>query len=340
MKRFLILWIVFLSGAIFSFQLARAEENIPKMLSIGTHPSGTFVFTQGAAAAKVITDHAKIRATVKPMSGPVAWFPYMDRGEVDLGILNMWDAEKGYLGESMYGKLSNEKGFSIRLICPTITNKIGMVVIKDSSIKNIPDLKGKRVAGNYPTPSLQLQAEALLANGNLSWEDIVAVTVNNPGQDTSMLMAGRADCTGSTALGQPQIEELNTKKGARFLPLDPSPEATARMRKFFPGFMAKVKPGPGATGIQEEQFLWGYDMYLIAGSKLSDEAAYLITKALWENHKELEAIHKNLVEWESKRFVSKLATIPYHPGAVRFYKEKGVWDTEMENLQKSLLNKK
>ena len=115
MKRLLILWIVFLSGAIFSFQLARAEENIPKMLSIGTHPSGTFVFTQGAAAAKVITDHAKIRATVKPMSGPVAWFPYMDRGEVDLGVLNMWDAEKGYLGESMYGKLSNEKGFSIRL---------------------------------------------------------------------------------------------------------------------------------------------------------------------------------------------------------------------------------
>jgi ABC-type nitrate/sulfonate/bicarbonate transport system substrate-binding protein len=56
-----------------------------------------------------------------------------------------------------------------------------MIVLKDSAIKTVPDLKGKRVAGNYPTLSLQLQADALLANGTLSWKDTVPVTVNNPG---------------------------------------------------------------------------------------------------------------------------------------------------------------
>jgi TRAP-type uncharacterized transport system substrate-binding protein len=104
--------------------------------------------------------------------------------------------------------------------------------------------------------------------------------------------------------------------------------------------MVKVEPGPANTGIEKEQYLWAYDIYLIINDKVSDEAAYLITKVLWENYTEFEKVHKLLKDWTPSRFVSKNAMIPYHPGGIKFYKEKGAWDEEMDRLQKRLIEKK
>ena len=138
----------------------------------------------------------------------------------------------------------------------------------------------------------------------------------------------------------PIIEELQAKKGARILPLDPSPEAVRRIKEKFSGYPVKVTPGPGKTGVENEQYLWAYDIYLIARDDLPDQAAYLVAKALWENYKDLGAIHVLLKDWTTDKFVSKEALIPYHPGTIRFYKEKGVWTDEMAKLQESLLAKK
>lgn len=331
--------VIMVFGLLVTVGLASAQEKLPRTISIGTHPIGSFFNTTGVAAAKAITEHTTMKGIVKPMSGPVAWLPYLEREDMDLGVLNVWDAEKGYLGESMYEKLSNKKGFSIRLISTTVPNAIGFIVAKDSGIKTVAELKGKRIAGNYPTPSLQLQTEAALANANLLWKDVVPVPTNSPADAVKLVMDGRADA-GTVTLGTPVIDELNAKKGALFLPFDASKEAAERMRKIYPGYMVPVKPGPGNTGILKDQYLWAYDIYLIAGAKLSDDAAYAVTKALWENCKDFGAVHKLLANWTQDRFVTKNALIPYHPGAMRFYKEKGLWDKDMDDLQKELLAKK
>jgi TRAP transporter TAXI family solute receptor len=340
MKRLFVLLVAVSVCALFYAQTATSAEKVSSQIAIGTHPIGSVILTIGTATAKALRDHAGIRAVTKPMVGPVAWFPYMERGEIQLGLLNQWDAEKGYLGESTYEKLSGGKGFSVRLICPTIYGACSMSVAGDSGIYTIPQLKGKRVAGNFPTPSLQLQADAFLANGNLTWKDIVPVTCTSPTDATKAVMEGRADATGTTQLGMPITEELNAKKGARMLPIDPSDAAVARTRKFFPGYPIKVEPGPGNTGVEKEEYLWAYDFYLIAEAKLPDDLVYTITKTLYENTKDFPEVSKQLVKWTPDRFVSKNATLPYHPGAIKFYKEKGLWNADMDKLQNELLKEK
>lgn len=340
MKR--IIFSLCLALAIISFwgHTAPAAEKLPSTVSIGTHPVGSFFNSVGTAAAKAISDHTKIRGIPKPMAGPTAWFPYMERGDIELGVLNVWDAEKGYLGESVYEKLSGQKGFSARLLAVTVPNLGGLVVAKDSGIYSYADLKGKRVCGNFPTPSLQAQVEAYLANGNLSWKDVIPVPVNSVVEGVNMVTGGRADVSGTAALGMGVIEELNAKKGARFLGVDTSPQAIERTRKFHPGYPYKVKPGPNYTGVEKEQYVWAYDIYLIAGEQVPDNVIYLITKALWENYKDFDKVNQLLKDWVPDRFVSKEAVIPYHPGAIKFYIEKGVWTKEMEEIQKKLLSKK
>jgi len=319
---------------------ASAADAQPKIVSIGTHPVGSMFNIIGTAAATVVVKNTAIKTTVKPMVGPVAWYPLLQTAEIDLGVVNNWDAEKGYLGESTYQRLSDGKGFPLRLVAVTIPNFISLVVSADSGITKISQLKGKRVAGNFPTPSLQAQTEAILANGGLSFVDVKVVPVDSPPTGVRAVTEGRADASGTATIGMPVIEELSARKGARFLPLDSSPEAIKRTNARYAGYPSKVAPGPGKTGVDQEMHLWAYDIYLASRAGLPDDAVYQIAKALWENYKDFAPIHPLLKEWTPERFVSKEARIPYHPGAIKFYKERGAWTDEMDRLQRELLAQK
>lgn len=315
------------------------SQPLPPILNIGTHPVGAFQNVVGAATAIVVGKHTPMKATVRPMAGPAAWMPLVATGEIDLGITTNWDAEKGYLGESVYGKLSKGKGFPIRLIAISVWNSGGLIVAADSGIYKYSDLRGKRVSGNFPTPAPQVLTEAFLANGGVSWSEIKPVSVSTVPEGVKAIIEGRSDASTITP-GMPVNEELHAKKGARILPLDPSPEAVKRTNEKCPGYLIKVTPGKGRTGVEKEQYLWAYDLFLIGREDLPEEAAYRVVKALWENYKELAPIHVLLKDWVPDRFVSKEALIPYHPGAIKFYQEKGVWTTEMGKLQEALLAKK
>jgi TRAP transporter TAXI family solute receptor len=329
--------IYFLSlGLVFCFATAGMAQTI---INIGTHPIGSVLNVIGNATAIVIGKHTPMKATVKPMAGPNSWYPLMETGEIDLGLLNCWDAEMGYFGESIYGKLSKGKGFPVRLIAISINNAASLIVATDSGIYKVSDLKGKKVAVVYPVASLPPLIESHLANGGLKLSDIIPLPVSSMTESIKSVIEGRTDASTCT-VGMPIIEELHSKKGARILPLDNSPEAVKRTKEKFPGYPFKVTPGPGRTGVEKEQYLWGYDMYLIGRENLPDEIAYNIVKALWENYKEFSPIHVLLKDWTPDRFVTKEALIPYHPEAIKFYKEKGIWTKEMAKLQESLLAKK
>ncbi len=332
---FLVIGLLFLAAV-----PSMAAEKLPTILNIGTHPVGSFFNMVGTAVATVVGKHSSMKTTVKPMAGPAAWYPLLTEDEIDLGVLNNWDAQKGYLGESIYKKLSGGKGFPVRLLAISVNNAIGLVVAGKSGIYKYSDLRGKRVAGNLPTPSLQLQTEALLANGGLSWSDITPIPVSSVVEGVKAVIEGRSDASASCAIGMGITEELAAKKGARILPLDTSAEAIKRTREKFPGYPVKVTPGPGKAGVEKEQYMWAYDIYVIARENLPDEAAYEAVKALWDNHKELGDIHVLLKNWTTDKFVTANAIVPYHPGAIKFYKEKGVWTEEMAKLQESLLAEK
>lgn len=339
MKKILALVLILGTLLVWNIKLTLAQQ-LPPILNVGTHPVGSFFNMVGTAVATVVGKHSPMKTTVKPMAGPAAWYPMVETKEIDLAVLNNWDAEKGYLGESTYSKLSKGKGFPVRLIAISVNNAIGLVVAADSGIHKYSDLKGKRVAGNIPTPSLQLQTEALVANGGVNWSEIIPIPVSSVAEGVKVVIEGRSDASATCAIGMPITEELHAKKGARILPLDPSPEAVRRVKAKFPGYPIKVTPGPGRTGVEKEQYLWAYDIYLIGREDLPDEAAYRVVKALWENYKDLGSIHVLLKGWTPELFVTKEALIPYHPGAIKFYKEKGVWNDELAKLQDALLAKK
>jgi TRAP-type uncharacterized transport system substrate-binding protein len=96
-----------------------------------------------------------------------------------------------------------------------------------------------------------------------------------------------------------------------------------------------IKKGP--LTVKEDIVMVGRHFTVSARPDLSDESAYIFTKLLWENDKELAPKHPQLRDWVKDNFASTKAGAPYHPGAIKFYKEAGVWTPELEKHNQKLL---
>jgi TRAP transporter TAXI family solute receptor len=217
---------------------------------------------------------------------------------------------------------------------------LGTVVSGKCPAKTIPELKGLRVCGRYANvPTALIAQEGALANGGLTWDNVKVVPVPHPGAAVKAVIEGRADAAWASS-GMPAVRELAAKRGARFLSLDTSAAAMARSEKVYPYGFPKLYKAGSIPGVDVDTWLSGIEVYILCRSDLADDVVYAINGALWNNYKELGSFHPLFKSWNQKSFVSRKPFTPYHPGAVKFLKEKGLWSDELIARQKELLGAK
>jgi TRAP-type uncharacterized transport system substrate-binding protein len=122
------------------------------------------------------------------------------------------------------------------------------------------------------------------------------------------------------------VAEVNAKVGGiRFLQMPNTAEATARVKSIMPtAYLSVLKPGPAFAGILEPTNLIFEDYVIMAGEQMSDDAAYKVAKVLYEAQDKLAAIAKTFDRYDKSKLASDRG-VPYHPGAIKYYKEKGIW---------------
>jgi TRAP-type uncharacterized transport system substrate-binding protein len=92
-----------------------------------------------------------------------------------------------------------------------------------------------------------------------------------------------------------------------------------------------------STGVVEDTCFETYDIYFSTHKAAPDHVVMAVLKAVWDNTEKLGPLHPTFKEWTRDRAASADVTIPYHPGAIKFYKEKGVWKSTMDQAQQRLL---
>ena len=318
-----------------------SAQDVPKVMNLATHGLGSVLNAIGIGLGKVIGAHVNTQVKVMPTSGPIEWLPQIATGEVQLGVLNNYDAQHGRTATGGYEKALRNKGAPILLLTSGTRNWLGPITSNASGIKSCADLKGKRVVDRFTgSAGVTAQGSAIMANCGLGPKDYRSVAVaGGPDKGIQAVIDGSADATASAAVGMGVIAELDARRGAKFVSLNPSPEAWARFRKHFPATTKLLEPAKGRVGVREPITVAEYPFYLVAGEKLSDEAAYEIVKTLWQNNAELFPLHARLRAWVKDNYVDASATIPYHPGAVRFYREAGAWSPGMADVQAKLLRR-
>jgi TRAP transporter TAXI family solute receptor len=257
-----------------------------------------------------------------------------------LGVVNAVDIGLAYRGPNRF-KIGGRNPFphtpNSRLMMRGSPLRSSLIVRKDSPIKTIADVKGKRVTGEYPAQLANwYNIFGALSNGGLTWNDVKVVPVPAVNEGVDALVQGRADVT-THAIGSAKTREADAAVGIRYIPLDCSAEGLERIKKAVPGYYLSTVKAGSSSGIVEDTCTFTYDIYFIGHKALPDAAVLTMLKGLWENIAKLPPLHPGFAEWTRERAVDPEVTIPYHPAAVQFYREQKSWPAKMDEIQKKLL---
>lgn len=322
---------------------AGPQGEVKSSVSIGTHPQGASYNVTGAGIAKVVSENTPVKITVKPFAGPNAWMPLLNSGELDLGVISAPDAGWAFNGVSGF----KEPNKNVRtLVYGNYLTLPGFTIRQDANISKVADLKGKPVASGYAgNQIIHLVLEAQLATVGLSWDDIVGVPVTDIATGMKAVRENRAIAAfGGAPTTAPvlEVDSAVSLTNLSFGDWDPNDianfpaEMLAEMRKRVPGAAATVIKG-GTGWVKRDSVGMSYPIILVANAQMSEATAYEIVKGLWENDTELHPIYDWLKGWKQDTFFNSVPPTPYHPGAVRFFKEAGVWTDEAEKNQQELL---
>jgi TRAP transporter TAXI family solute receptor len=310
-----------------------------KAAGIGTNPPGSVFYAIGSALAKVAGDAGTLRLNVQPYSGTSTFLPLLESGELEFGVNNAVDMGLAYRapGFKIGGRNPFPPSPGVRLVMRGAPLMVAPLVRKDSPIKIMADVKGKRVTGEYPANlAIWYNMFGELTSAGLNWSDVRVVPVPALNDGIDALVQGRADVS-TYALNGAKVREADASIGVRHLSIDCSAEGEQRVRAAVPGYYPRrVKKGEAAA-VVDDICVIAYDVYIVAGKGASDAAIEGLLRATWEAGDKLVPLHPFFKEWARDRMASAEVTMPYHPTAIRFYQERKAWTPEMEQAQQRLL---
>jgi uncharacterized protein len=276
---------------------------------------GSVNHTTSSAIAKVLKEKGGINTLVQPTAGETVIIAIVGRGEADFGMANAPE-----IGAAI---ASNEQR-NLRMIGAVYTLKTGFWVRKDSNMRTVADLRGKRVTMGYSAMrALDPLSRAILATGGLTEKDIKPVLVPNVVRSADDFAAGAADMF-MFAFGAPKVREVDVSVGGtRFLEIPESP-GMAEARKIQPyGYLSDVSPGPIFVGVEKPMKVYTIDNLLFTHAKVPDDVIYKVIATMEANKDDMIVVAPNLREF-SAAGLNKRYDFPYHPGAVRYFKDKQI----------------
>ena len=299
-----------------------AGSGTAQTVSIGALPQGSLSYSIAAAVAKVISDNTDLTTRAIGIGGGNIYFPQVHQGKLDMSTAAGPEAIFALKGEGPY---KGRKHGNLRVLARLLEFQTGFMVRKNSDIKSLADLKGKRFPSGFTSQKLVgVLVRAAFAAEGMSPSDVVGVPVPNFVRGTDQFVAGRA--VGSyLAPGSGIVRKAHAKVGIRFISLRETPGSLKKMQSIAPGaYYTTVKPSKRMPYITEPVKMIGFDYLVIAGAKVADAVAYKAAKALHRNKKALVAAHAVLRGFKPDLIAKKGLGVDFHPGAAKYYKEAGL----------------
>ncbi len=268
-----------------------------------------------SAIAKVLKEKAGLNVVVQPTAGESVLIPLVGRSEAEFGIGNILEVEAA--------KAQNP---NLRLIGSLHPLRGAFWVRKDTTMRTMADLKGKKVGMGYSAMrTIDPMVKAILATGGLTEKDVTPVLIPNVIRGADDFTSGAADMF-FFAFGAPKVREVDaTVGGIRALEIPASGIAAAK--KIVPqGYLTPAVPNPFFVGVEKPMGVYTWDNMIFTNSKVTDEAVYKLIETLENNKADLIAIQPALREY-SAAALYKSYDIPYHPGALKYFKDKNIQAT-------------
>lgn len=244
--------------------------------------------------------------------------------------LNLLQQGKGEIGFALADSVklgwegNKEAGFpakldKLRAIAAIYPNYIQIVASQDSGIKTIGDLKSKSLSVGAPASGTELNARTIFAASGMDYKDLGKIEYLPFAESVELIKNRQMDATlQSAGLGVASIRDLATS-----LPINVVAVPPETVAKIGAPYLSATIPAGTYEGQKEDVPTAAVGNILVSHEAVSEETAYQMTKLLFENVEKLTASHAAAKGIKLENAIAGLP-IPLHPGAERYYKEKGL----------------
>jgi len=315
------------------------EVELPSNLSVTSYDVGAASYNQAVALGTALGNAYDISLRVLPATSDVARLLPVQQGRVDFGVI----------GSESFNAAEGTEAFAdpgigpqpLRLVIGSNSDNCFTLALRgDAGIETIDDIKGKRVALVVGAPALQSNVAAFLAFGGLTWDDVQQVEVASFGASWEALINGQVDVITTLTTGSYNQQAAASPSGLAWLPLPAEDqEGWARLQAVKPQFSPRM--GTLGPNISAEQPLAcaGFPFPVLATyPDRDDKTVYSMAKAVDEQYQKYVDIEPAMSGWAADRQDFEWV-IPYHSGAVIYWKERGLWTEAAEAHNQALIER-
>lgn len=290
-----------------------------KFVTIATGGTAGTYFPLGGALADIWNKNiAKMNATAQSTGASIANINMLKQGQVDVVFVQNDIANYSYNGIEL---LKGQAYQDLRGMACLYNETIQIVALESSGIKTLADLKGKRVSVGAAGSGTEANARQILEAAGITYNDI-KVQYLSFGESANNMKDGNIDAAFTTAgIPTAAIQDLSVSKKIVMVPVD---KATAdKLIAKYPFYAVTAIPGGTYQGQSQTVSTVAVKSMLAVSSKLPADLVYEMLKTMFANTDRLIAAHSQGKNVKLETALEGMS-IPLHPGAEKFYKEKGV----------------
>lgn len=297
-----------------------------EQLAIATGGTGGVYYPMGGGLAEIVNNHVDgYAATAEVTGASVENMGLIATGDADVAIALADTVLQGYSGT---GRFEGQQLPMLRSMGVAYANMVQIVTLDGSGISSLEDMVGKRISIGAPGSGTEVNAEQILSANGISYDDIDEQRLNF--NETADALANGDIDAGFWSVGAPTSSILNLATTNDIVVIELNEDELAASAGANPVFAVTTLNSGTYNGVDMDTTVIGVPNVWVISSEMSDDLAYALTSAMFENIAELQAVHPAANQTTVELALSA-SPIPLHPGAIRYFEEIGA--TIPDNLR-------
>jgi TRAP transporter TAXI family solute receptor len=297
-----------------------AQEKIN--LSIATGGTGGVYYPLGGGMANVLSKYVPgLQATAEVTGGSVDNLKLIGTGKPYIALAMADASQDAYRGEDKF------KGSKVAVSTLAIlyTNHMHVVTVEGTGINSMKDLKGKRVSTGSPGSATEVMAFRLIEAAGLNKDRDMRRERLGVAESVNAVKDRKIDAFFWVGgLPTSAVTDLAATPGVKIKLVDHADLVPAMNKKYGNLYIQDVIPKASYPGMAADNKQASVANILISNQNLSEQTAYNIVKTIFDKREELIAVHKEAANIKLENQKASASPVPFHPGAIKYFKEKGV----------------
>lgn len=291
-------------------------------ISVATGGTGGVYYPMGGGLAAVLSKYVPgMQATAEVTGGSVDNLKLIASGKPYVGFSMSDAAQDAYKGED---KFKGHK-VNVRTLMVLYPNRMHVVTVDGKGIGKFADLKGKRVSTGSPGSATEVMAFRLIEAAGWDKDKDVKRERLSVAESVNALKDGKIDAFFWVGgLPTAAVSDLANTPGNKIRMIDHADLVPAMNKKYGNLYVQDVIPKSTYHGMEADNHQATVQNILVAADSMDEKTAYNIVKAVFDHKADIVAVHKEAENFKLENQKKDASPIPWHPGAVKYFAEKGI----------------